>query len=253
MRRKQPIFLSCSPEGLLIDCLFTYNRRAFLPLQKENLQGRPVSDLIEEGIAGNWSGSFEMTAPLREALSSFCQKTGDPDFFSRSDCLSVQVRISRYEKGWLPPSLASMKNYLSGRRRPARIYVRKSLILPAHAASPLHRRLWGILKTGQLESMGFNWSLMHPGYMTIPLDTPPHRLLQVAAHEAGHLLGLGDAYAAWYRFFRAAPDTRGFMMRDNSNVQSLEVAMVLGAHTSGRMQYFPRFLRTGGKGNKQPL
>ena len=47
----------------------------------------------------------------------------------------------------------------------------------------------------------------HPGYITLAAQTPLYRIRRVAAPDAGHLYGLGDAYAAWYRFFSAAPGT----------------------------------------------
>lgn len=198
--------------------------------------GAPFADIIESGIRRNWSGTYDLTDALRQSLRSFCP----PRAPGSDEKLTVTVTTARDQGGRLPPSLRVLTRLLTGRRRPARIYVRRSIILPAHAASFFLRRFWGFFRTGQIESIGLNWSPRFPGYITIPGNTKISRLPQVAAHEAGHLFGLGDAYDAWYRFFHAAPGTDRFMMRHNACVQPLEIAMLLRAHTSGKMSYFPR-------------
>lgn len=241
--------MACSEDGLLIDCLLTYNRRAYRPPRKDPA-GLAFFQLIEEGICRHWSGGYRINAQLGRALEAFCQKTKSPNPFAGAACLPVKVRISRIRQAPLSPALLSIKRFLTGQRRPARVYVRPGFLLPSHAASPLHRRLWGIFKSGQIESIGLNWSPSHPGYITLAAQTPLYRIRRVAAHEAGHLFGLGDAYAAWYRFFSAAPGTEGYMMRDTSSVHPDELAMMLAAHTTGRMSYFPRAfqLRRFGQG-----
>ena len=65
-------------------------------------------------------------------------------------------------------------------------------------------------------------------------------LKQVAAHEAGHLFGLGDAYGAWYRFFCAAPNTEDYMMHYNIQVHTQEIAMLIRAYVKNKAQFFPR-------------
>ena len=62
----------------------------------------------------------------------------------------------------------------------------------------------------------------------------------MAAHEAGHLFGLGDAYGAIYRYYYAAPGTSDFMMHSNRQVQAKEITMLLEAHMIGKMQFFPK-------------
>jgi hypothetical protein len=114
--------------------------------------------------------------------------------------------------------------------------------MPAHVVSPWYRRIWGIFKTGQLESLGTNWSIKQPGRMVLPPaeHIGINRFEHIAAHEAGHLFGLGDAYGAVYRFFYEAPGTRYFMMNSNYRVHSREIVMLLEAHQTARMQFFPR-------------
>jgi hypothetical protein len=54
------------------------------------------------------------------------------------------------------------------------------------------------IATGELEKTLYNWTISNPGQMWLyhPED---------AAHEFGHLLGLGDAYGAFYRQNKDAP------------------------------------------------
>jgi len=111
--------------------------------------------------------------------------------------------------------------------------------MPAHVVSPLYRRFWGLFKSGHLESLGLNWSPDQPGRMILPVGLEPDRLGSVAAHEAGHLFGIGDAYAALYRFYDPAPGTGDYMMHSLGRVHAEEIRMMLKAHATGRMQYFP--------------
>lgn len=125
-----------------------------------------------------------------------------------------------------------------GERRPVWLRLRPLRLFPAHVASMLPRRLWGILRTGRILSMGWNWSPAFPGYVTLPAGRG-RALSHLAAHEFGHILGLDDAYAAWYRLYDAFPDSQAYMMNSNREVQAQELAMALAAARSGRMQAFP--------------
>ncbi|HZK28895.1 MAG TPA: hypothetical protein VFD19_01605 [Clostridia bacterium] len=239
-RARQPVIVSYSEDGLAIDCLFTFNRRALRPIGETDPSAKSACDVIKQGIADNWSGRFIMTEALRASLLQYCDQSGLAVSDADTSHLQVSIRIEQIQSKHLTPGLLALTRGLSGKRRPVRIYVKPSFILPAHVASPLVRRFWGFFRTGQFESIGLNWSPMHPGYMAIPKDTSLRRLPQVAAHEAGHLFGLGDAYGAWYRFFSAAPETEGYMMRNNTRVHPHELAMLITAHATKRMQYFPR-------------
>ncbi len=241
---RQPIIVSFDNQRIHIDCLFTFNKKA-LKMTTSDTETLFV-DAIESGIRDNWSGTYDLTEDLRSELQYFSRyfRFDDDSCFEDErelkSHIEVNVSIQRDQRGGLPPLFRVIARILTGKRRPARIYVRRSLFLPAHVASPLPRRIWGIFRTGQLESIGLNWSPRFPGYMTIPQNTKLHRLGQVAAHEAGHLFGIGDAYDAWYRFYHATPGTEQYMMRNNNRVQSHEIAMLLRAHTRGKMSYFPR-------------
>lgn len=234
-----PVTLSFDGSRLRIDCLTVFNKRALKPLDQGKRDGIPAADLFEAGVIQGWSGRYPMTDELSRALHFFLEKRKMPAV-PFGDHLDVQVQIRRLPAWRGSPALTSFFRGLTGERRPLRVYIRPGILLPAHAASPLFRRLWGVFKSGQIESIGMNWSPRFPGYITIPVNTPAFRFQGVAAHEAGHIFGLGDAYGAWYRFFHAAPGTRGFMMRDNSRVHPRELAMLLTAHARGKMQYFPR-------------
>ncbi len=206
---RTPILLRISGNRLVIDCCFSYNRRAlrlFRPLPEQT-----AADLIEAGIRQAWSGVYRLNL------------TGSEDEFP----VFVQVVIHR-----------------DRRRRPVRICLKRLLIRPAHVISPVWRRIWGVFKTGQLESMGTNWAPTHPGKMILPIGLSPVTLRQIAAHEAGHLFGLGDAYGAVYRFYHGVQGKERYMMYSNQEVHPEEIVMLLNAHQTGRMQFFPRSWNT---------
>jgi hypothetical protein len=199
--RRTPIQLQITGNRLVIDCNFRYGRRA---LRAGPAGGRTQADRIEAGVGRFWSGVYELAMPGLEGPAT------------------VQVRVSR-----------------SRERRSVPIRVRRMILMPSHVISPVWRRLWGIFKTGQLESMGTNWSVQQPGAMILAANRPDEPLERTAAHEAGHLFGLGDAYGAIYRFYHAHPGTEHFMMHSNEQVQPAEILMLLRAHQTGRMQFFP--------------
>ena len=180
--------------------------RLFRPLPEQT-----AADLIEAGIRQAWSGVYRLNL------------TGPEDEF----LVFVQVVIHR-----------------DRRRRPVRICLKRLLIRPAHVISPVWRRIWGVFKTGQLESMGTNWAPTHPGKMILPIGLSPVTLRQIAAHEAGHLFGLGDAYGAVYRFYHGVQGKERYMMYSNQEVHPEEIVMLLNAHQTGRMQFFPRSWNT---------
>lgn len=120
-------------------------------------------------------------------------------------------------------------------------------ILPAkisntsYVMSPWWRFGWGLIGNIHLESFTLNWSPRYPGniHLNLRTYTNPKWFMRVSAHEFGHILGLGDAYGAPYRFFYEAPGTENFMMNHNKCVNPIEAQMVKEAHKTGKMQYFP--------------
>ena len=101
---------------------------------------------------------------------------------------------------------------------------------------------WGMFThTLHPETFMINWSRRHPGniHLNLRIGSGQERFMCVAAHEFGHILGLGDAYAAHYRFYYEAPGTKGYIMNNNKQVSPEEVEMVRKAQATGRMQFFP--------------
>ncbi len=111
---------------------------------------------------------------------------------------------------------------------------------------------WGLFRSSfHPESFMINWSRRHPGniHLNLRIKCSKSYFMRVAAHEFGHILGLGDAYGAHYRFFYEVPGTEDYMMNSNRHVSPEEVSMVIRAQQTGKMQYFPirfsakRFIR----------
>ena len=198
-----PIQLFLAGDQLLISCHLCFSSRALTRCPSGS--DRTYAELVCEGIRTYWEGFYLMPLP------------------DGPQPLSVRVQITT-GKG----------------RRAALVQVKRMFIMPAHVRSPIHRLYWGVFKTGQLESIGTNWSLEQPGRMILPYMDDPEQIKRIAAHEAGHLFGIGDAYAAIYRFYDAVPGTGHYMMHSNWAVQPEEVLMMLRAHVTGRMQFFPR-------------
>jgi len=101
---------------------------------------------------------------------------------------------------------------------------------------------WGLFTHAfHPESFMLNWSKRNPGniHMNLRNNFSVPRFMRVSAHEFGHVLGLGDAYAAHYRFYFEAPGTEDYMMNRNVKVSQREKEMVYAAQRTGRMQYFP--------------
>ena len=201
---RTPIQICLSGQQITIDCCLRFNRRA-IKTGPSGPDGLTYAQLIQTGISRYWSGQHLINTPELPGTVSVSVMFQSPD--TRRSCL---------------------------------IRVRPLFFMPAHVVSPFYRRLWGFFKTGQFESIGLNWSPENPGVMVLPPFENQEILQRVAAHEFGHLLGLGDAYGAFYRFYANAPNTGHYIMNSRGTVQPQEVQMVLKAHKTRRMQYFPR-------------
>ena len=266
-----PVFVRFEGCTLIIDCLFRFNRRANRE-KPDPERNETYADLIIAGISQNWRSSHAYRDVLPDNIQSDRADAATGDKLSiesdrtdvatgdrlsieshrtdtaTGDRLSIEVRIERIDwrqrlqeiktalrSGWRQGLTAWFS-----RRHSVKISVRPMLFMPAHVISPLYRRFWGILRTGQLESLGLNWSPRHPGRIIMPPYRQVWMVKSVAAHEAGHIFGIGDAYAAIYRFYHEAPGTNGYMMNSNQSVHADEIKMMLKAHQTGRMQFFPR-------------
>ena len=167
------------------------------------------ADAAIEGIMECWGKEYELEGlnfkvPVRVEL---IRKDGDPSLYDRHQRF-FGIKMVRL----------SMTSFVS--------------------SSPW-RWFWGFFKTGCPESMMINWSITSPGTIHLKEYYSLRSFKHVAAHEFGHVLGIGDAYDAHYRCFYEAPGTELFMMNRNASVDPQELEMVLRAHTTKRMQFFP--------------
>lgn len=218
----QPIQVEVKGNTIFIDAFFRYNKTALKPWI---VDGMSQADLIEAGIIRKWSGDYR----LRSKRYKGYIKT------------RVVVNIRRI---LVPDDLTTrlLDPIGKNRQRAVLIKIKSMRIMPAHVISPWYRRLWGIFRTGQWESLGTNWSRFAPGIMVMPPCKPGSIpwFERMAAHEAGHLFGLGDAYGAIYRYYYTEPGTAKYMMNSNRQVQAKEIVMLLEAHMRGKMQFFPK-------------
>ena len=166
------------------------------------------ADAICEGIVRNWNGSYNLP---------------------NGQNVKLDVRIIRYN------GVKTKQRYLKFNHEILNKY--------SFVRSPFYRCIWGIFRNnGQFESFGLNWTPRHPGSVYLRKTNYLKTYEQTAAHEFGHVLGLGDAYGAYYRGYYEAPGTGHYMMNANTRVQPEEVAMMLKAQSVGKMQYFPRVI-----------
>lgn len=201
------------------------------------------ADIFEAGVRSNWAGKFELDwllddgYELAKAKASFRVLTDD-NFPKKTDVTpnpsAVRVTIEFVRKD--NPEAATVY----GQRRFIKILFSRNKNMPSHVVSPIWRRFWGIFSNGQLETLMHNWSILHPGNIYMQKNLSRHLFLKTGAHEVGHILGIGDAYAASYRFFYEAPGTNNYMMSHNRKVQPPEVEMAVAAHFFNQMQFFSR-------------
>lgn len=216
---RYPVRLSFEEGRLVIYVFAKFSKRllrSYKPLKKDIKDPAftcknelfTYADAICEGIVRNWNGTYIL-------------KDGEE--------VRIDVRIIRYN------GVKTKQRYLKFNQE---IFNKYSFV-----KSPFYRCFWGIFRNhGQFESFGLNWSPSNPGSVYLRRTNYLKTYEQTAAHEFGHVLGLGDAYGAYYRGYYEAPDTRHFMMNCNSKVQPEEVSMMLRAQHTGKMQYFPRVI-----------
>lgn len=234
-----PLNLKYYPlRGFQLTVTLTFNARA----HKTYLDGQSVQELVCQGIQEKWSGFYPVTPEIKSACDSYFNKISPGSQLSplHKNFLPYRVILKLDPKsGLTPPRLNWLKGLLSFKQRPIPIFVRNTKLLPSHVASGIFRRFWGVFKYGRALCLGYNWSRNWPGYAVIHNFRQKHLLQSIAAHEFGHLCGLDDAYAAWYRLYYPAPGTEDFMMHYNRQVQAEEIAMVIKAYALNRIQFFP--------------
>ena len=129
-----------------------------------------------------------------------------------------------------------------GNKRPHICVVPAKMTNTSYVMSRWWRWGWGLFRSSfHPESFMINWSRRHPGniHLSLRRKYTKDRFMRVAAHEFGHILGLGDAYDAHYRFYYEVPGTENYMMNSNIRVSEEEAQMVRRAQQTGKMQYFP--------------
>lgn len=223
-RSPEPVTITLVANRLEIKANVHFEARA---LMLHPTYGVAYADLIEAGIRRKWSCDLSIDARLHQALHDFSNRDAAATRLpAEGEILHVVTKIYRDREG------AAL-----------RLRLAKTAILPSHVGSPLWRRGWGVLRNPRLESMGLNWSRKHRGTMTMVPYDQAWQIESVAAHEFGHLLGIGDAYGAIYRYYDVVPDSENTLMRNNHAVSTRELAMVLDAQRTNKMQYFPKQFR----------
>ncbi len=140
---------------------------------------------------------------------------------------------------------------LEGARRPLLIYIKSMRIAPAHVKSSIFRRVWGFFRDGKIISIGFNWHPLYPGLMFLPANRSSSYFKKLTAHEFGHIMGLSDAYSAWYRAYDEYAGSENYLMNSNGHIQAEEWLLLFKAQSCGKLSHFP--YRFEGKGFWQGL
>lgn len=201
------------------------------------------ADIFEAGVRLNWSGKYPLEwmaddgYEIAKAKATFRVLTHEnnpsaSEVTPHAPSARVAVEFVRHKS---PEAI----NHFP-KQRFFKISFSSLSFMPAHVISSPWRWYWGFFRSFQLESTHLNWSRRHPGKIVLQKNLSRHKFQQTGAHEIGHILGLGDAYGANYRFYYEAPNTGTYMMCHNRRVQPEEIQMVLHAHYHNHMQYFPK-------------
>ncbi|MDO5738144.1 MAG: hypothetical protein Q4P65_02705 [Eubacteriales bacterium] len=246
--RRAPYLLYFTPSGLVLDLYIQANWTSC-----QEYRGESFLALAVKGIKETWEAPIELVPEVEEAFLNFIQRRQPRELNSAVSYLDREIQQAREESRQpqirmrlriscaRPATFLGLKTcarFLMHKRRAVRIYFANIKKIPSHVGSPLWRRFWGFFRYFYPVSLGFNWSLTSPGYVVLN-TARPWRLDRVAAHEFGHIFGLGDAYAAIYRFFSEYEGSSDYLMNSNGNLSTEEFAMFLRAQASGRAQFFP--------------
>lgn len=189
--------------------------------------GFSFADAVCEGITKNWSGKFELD--LDDNSVSVHKSVHDNDIPDIGS-FTLKTKVIR-------------KDDPEAEKYPGQRFftVKEPLIKKgSFVLSPLWRWFWGLVRSPKSpESISLNWSPYWPGSIHLIHYGTLSRYEQVAAHEFGHIMGIGDAYGAPYRFFWEVPGTSDYMMNSDVRLHAREIIMALTAHKTGVMQHFP--------------
>jgi len=250
LQGKYPI-LYRKPSKIPVQLIIVGNKlriRFFVRYSKSMLEKFPGSnlsyaDISEAGIRANWSGRYTFPwladdgferARAKATVRVLDNNENPTEIEIKPLKAAVRTTVEFIRYG----STTAQVNY--PKQRFYCVKLSKGTLFPAHVVSPPWRWYWGFFRVFQLESLYLNWSCAHPGNITLHNEANRHAYQQISAHETGHVLGVGDAYGANYRFFYEAPGTGNYMMCHNRMFQPVELEMVFKSHMSNRMHYFPK-------------
>lgn len=211
-----------------------------------------LTQTICHGIETLWTCSFSLDPAMQAAVRAFLRQR-QPQ--SLADFERDLVQASTPEEAYPTMQLVCLTHpveptsgfplrqlgtsILQGKPRFVPVYVKNLRRYPAHVKSSFIRRGWGIFRDGNIISLGFNWHYRTPGLIYLPADKTPDRLAHTAAHEFGHIMGLGDAYGAWYRCYDTYPPATNYLMKSNQQLHEEEIRMMFQAQTTGKLSHFP--------------
>ncbi len=234
-----PVQLHITGNKLQIRFYFRYSKNMLDLFPGTNLT---YADIAEDGIRENWSGKYSFPwlkddgyerahAKANVRVLDNNESPSDEEIAPHKPSVRTSVEFIRY---------SGKNSHDAPKQRYVSISLTNGALFPAHVISSPWRWYWGFFRTFQLESFHLNWSKKHPGRVTLQKDSDRNTYRQICAHEVGHLLGIGDAYGANYRFFYETPGTGHYMMCHNRKVQPAEMEMMFQSHMTNRMHYFPK-------------
>lgn len=234
-----PLNLRYDPKkGFLLTVKVAFNQRAY----KFKLKDMNYKDHVCQAVCEKWSNNYSLIPELKVACNAFFENNKKQQSLSSLHQSEIPFLVKVLEdplSGVYRPRFLYLLRLFKKEQRPIPIYIKKGNLIPSHVASGFFRRFWGIFIYRRLVSIGYNWSKNYPGYSVIKQYNNIHILHSIAAHEFGHLFGIGDAYAVWYRFYYPAPKTENYMMHYNKKVNPQEIAMLIQAFSTNRIQFFP--------------
>ncbi len=234
-----PLQLDYDPyRGFLLTVNVTFNRRSY----NYTIENRIYQEQIIQAVEAKWSNTYHVSPEIKKATAAYFKKFSDCSELSAWHQTELPFRVMIKTdplSGVYANRVVYLMRFFSKKQRPIPIFLKKTKILPSHVGSGLLRRFWGLFRYGRVMCMGLNWSRCYPGFAVINQYAELSRLGSISAHEFGHLFGLDDAYAAWYRLYYPAEGTENFMMHYNRRVHHKEISMLIQAYTQNRMQFFP--------------
>jgi hypothetical protein len=214
-------------------------------------RGKTYAEIIQEGIESNWKGEYEVYGQKLKVTTIIYSNS-----YNVNDALRSYLTYKGDKQKTLGIYVHNEGSDITTSFVTSWVIDTKLLILSPSGAA---------VKYLQTEEERTNWSIKNPGTVhlynrykeeTYSLD----EYRQMAAHEFGHVLGIGDAYNAWYRG-GTFPNQDGYyaskysvvyyngkpyhvetpdedMMITNQKVSANDIRMVWDAWRTGKPQFF---------------